>query len=223
MICPKCGYQVSLNEAACRNCGTTLKPKKKKSKWLGSLALGCFFTVVLGVVIVLTFLFLMNRELNQAAAVVELEQPKQVSYTPYNLSNDQIQAVQDYGYPDSFSILFYQQSDENNQVQEIRLETWIMVDDSLTLTFFNGNLTETETTEIQKNAYFPAGYRPESFIANMSLDEILSAAGVQEYLVVPLEDELLEDSEVYYAGQLMFGLKDNQLRYIETVLLEETP
>ena len=226
MVCPKCGYQVNPNETKCRNCGITILPEKKpksKSKWIGRFSLGCVFILFVVILGIAALLFFMNRELNEAAAIVELEQPKQTAFTPYTLSNEQIQAIQDYGYPDAFSILFYRQNDDNNQVQDIRLETWTMLDDDLELTFLNGTLTETEAMEDQLVPYYPAEYRPELFSANMSLDEVLTAAGIEEYLVVPLEDELLKDSEVYYAGQLMFGLKDDQLRYIETVILEETP
>lgn len=223
MVCSKCGYQVNPNEASCRNCGNPLKPPKKRYKWIGRFSLGCLFIIILIILLIGTMLFFMNRELNEAAAIVELEQPKQTSFIPHHLSTDQIQSIQDYGYPDSFSILFYRQSDAKNQVQDIRLETWLMLDDDLELTFLNGTLTETEIMEDQSASYYPSGYRPELFSANMTLNQVLTAIGVDKYLVIPLEDELLKDSEVYYAGQLMFGLKDNQLRYIETVILKETP
>ena len=222
MVCPKCGYQVNPTEANCRNCGTTIK-LNKKSKWIRRLSLGCVFVVFLVILLIGTILFFMNRELDEAAAIVELDSPKQTSFTPYALSPAQIQTIQAYGYPDSLSILFYKQSDANNQVQDIRLETWVMMDNDLELTFLNGTLTETEAIEDPHGPYHPAEYRPELFSANMNLDEVLTAAGIEKYLVVPLEDELLKDSEIYYAGQLMFGLKDNQLRYIETLILEEAP
>jgi predicted nucleic acid-binding Zn ribbon protein len=223
MVCSKCGYQVNPNEASCRNCGNPLKPHQKRKKWIGRFSLGCLFIIILLILLIVAMLFFMNRELKEAPAIVQLEQPKQTSFTPYNLSNDQIQSIHDYGYPDSFSILFYRQSDANHQVQDIRLETWLMMDDEIELTFLNGTLTESEVVNYHQAPYHPAEYRPELFSANMTLNQVLTAAGVEEYLVVPLEDELLKDSEVYYTGQLMFGLKDNQLRYIETVILEEAP
>jgi hypothetical protein len=63
-------------------------------------------------------------------------------------------------------------------------------------------------------------YRPEQFVAYMSLEELIAAAGLETYLVVPLEKELVEGGEVYYADELTFGLKNDELLYVEALALE---
>ena len=63
-------------------------------------------------------------------------------------------------------------------------------------------------------------YKPEQFTEYMTLDEVIASANLNEYLVVPLEEELVESGEVYYADQLTFGLKNNKLMYIETLVVE---
>jgi hypothetical protein len=54
----------------------------------------------------------------------------------------------------------------------------------------------------------------------MTLSEVLASAQIDRYLVMPLEDELLEGGEIYYADEIMFGLKDGRLRYVQVLALE---
>ena len=69
-------------------------------------------------------------------------------------------------------------------------------------------------------APLPTSYRPEQFQAYMSLDQVVAAAQLGSYLAIPLEDELVAEGEIFYAGGLAFGLKDDQLLYIETFIGE---
>ncbi len=66
---------------------------------------------------------------------------------------------------------------------------------------------------------YPLPYYPEQFSAFMSLDEVIAAAGIETYVEIPLEKEYLKDGVVYYAQSLTFGLKDNELLYIEALAL----
>jgi hypothetical protein len=53
----------------------------------------------------------------------------------------------------------------------------------------------------------------------MSLDEIIAAAGLTSYIEIPLEKDFLEGGAMYYSNSLTFGLKDDQLLYIEALAL----
>ena len=64
-------------------------------------------------------------------------------------------------------------------------------------------------------------YVPEQFSARMTLDDVLDAAGVEEFVEVPLEKEFLEGGDLYYAESLAFGLVDGELRYLEALALVE--
>ena len=55
----------------------------------------------------------------------------------------------------------------------------------------------------------------------MLLAEVITAAGLDQYAVIPLENEYLDGSEVYYGPQLSFGLKDDELRMVEVLGLTE--
>jgi hypothetical protein len=221
MICPNCGFQVGVSDKNCRNCNTPLNKKQKNNKLIHY---GAALLAGVGLIGVLFFGGLMvaiRQELNQTPARVNLESPVFGSYQPYFLSQAQIQEIESHGYPDSFSLLFYQQSDETGNLQSYRHESWTYAVSGLSLTFINGALIEQEQGEPIQNPYHPTAYRPEQFSSNMSLEEVLSSSGVMTYLTYPLEQELVPNSDLYYAQQLIFGLKDNQLRYLETVLLEE--
>jgi hypothetical protein len=54
----------------------------------------------------------------------------------------------------------------------------------------------------------------------MSLEEVIASAGLDAFMVVPLEKELVDGGEVFYADELTFGLKDDELLYIEALALE---
>ncbi len=65
----------------------------------------------------------------------------------------------------------------------------------------------------------PLPYYPEQFGAFMSLEDIIATAGIDTYVEIPLEKEFLKDGVVYYAQSLTFGLKDNELVYIEALAI----
>jgi hypothetical protein len=54
----------------------------------------------------------------------------------------------------------------------------------------------------------------------MDLQQVIAAAGLDSFLVVPLEKELVAGGEVYYADRLTFGLKDDELCYLEALALD---
>jgi len=140
----------------------------------------------------------------------------------YQLSAEQSALVGEIGYPDSFILLFYEEEDVDGSLQIVRLETWDYFSEGESYTFLNGELDSNdriEAGELGSLATLP--YVPEQFAANMSRDDVLAAAGVEEFIEVPLEKEYLEGGDLYYADSLAFGLIDGDLRYLEALALVE--
>lgn len=56
----------------------------------------------------------------------------------------------------------------------------------------------------------------------MNLEEVIAAAGIDTYIEIPLEKEFLEGEISYFANSLTFGLKNDELIYIEALALTPT-
>jgi hypothetical protein len=109
----------------------------------------------------------------------------------------------------------------DGSLMDVRFETWSYYTSGLEFTFINGDKVAEDPLEIELlGELVPIPYRPEQFVAYMSLDEMVASAGLQTYLVVPLEKELVDGGEVYYADELTFGLKNDELLYVEALALE---
>ena len=63
-------------------------------------------------------------------------------------------------------------------------------------------------------------YRPEQFTAFMNLDEVVAIAGLDKYLQIPVDGELMRDAQVYFGEQLTFGLQADELLFVESLALE---
>jgi hypothetical protein len=135
----------------------------------------------------------------------------------YGLTAEQQETLTALGPPQSFSILFYQDTMEDGSVYDVRMETWTYFDAQTEITFVDGSRVAQDPVVIEGATVQPVPYRPEQFTGEMTLAQVLAAANLDTYLIVPLEKELLPQGEVYYADQLTFGLKDGELRYVESL------
>ncbi len=168
------------------------------------------------------FLFAGWQGYQEAPKIIEGFQPGVHLQDPYTLSPAQTDLLISQGYPEAFTLLFYEEVAEDGSLQDIRLESWDYYSQGVGYTFINGELTgedELDTTEIGQLAPMP--YFPEQFGAYMSLDEVLAAAGLETYIEIPLEKEFLEDGDLFYGESLTFGLVAGELRYLEALALIE--
>lgn len=141
---------------------------------------------------------------------------------PYQLSGEQSALVREIGYPESFILLFYEEEALDGSLEIVRLETWTYYTEGESYTFVNGDLDRSDSVNPgELGSLAPLPYVPEQFSANMSRDDVLAAAGVEDFIEVPLEKEYLEDGDLYYADALAFGLVDGELRYLEALALVE--
>lgn len=136
---------------------------------------------------------------------------------PYQLSDQQQEILFTHGYPQGFTILFYEEEQTAGEIQTIRLEIWDYYTQGIGYTFINGEKTAEDVLEKYTGSLQPLPYYPEQFGAFMSLDEVLAAVGIESYVEVPLQKEYLEDGVSYFAEGLTFGLQADELRYIEAL------
>jgi len=195
-------------------------PPRRAFRWWIPVA-GIAAVLAVGVVAVGVFLY--AGWLDYAASPMLVEDVQRVGAAPggYIRPPAQQTALAEHGAPEAFSILFYERPSPEGGLEDVRLETWDYYHDDLRLTFVNGALDEQETLGLGKAPAFASlPYTPELFTAYMSLDEVLAAAGLSSYIVVPLEREVVSDGAVYYGKGLTFGLKDGELRYVEALAVE---
>ena len=50
-------------------------------------------------------------------------------------------------------------------------------------------------------------------------DEVIAAAGIDTYIEIPLDKNFLDGGASYFANGLTFGLKNNELLYIEALAI----
>jgi hypothetical protein len=154
----------------------------------------------------------------EAPKRVEVKDPSSSSYTGYSLSPDQESSLLSHGYPESFTILFYEEETSSQGMQTVRLETWDYYTQGIGLTFINGNLVSEDP--IQWDSQDPVvspPYTPDQFSAFMTLAEVIASAGLETYIEVPLNKELMDKGTLYYGESLSFGLQNDQLVYIEAL------
>lgn len=194
------------------------KPEKKsKGCWI-PLLIGCGGLVVLALIAGGVFLYAGWLGFQEAPKLVEGEHPPVSPPARYGYSPQQERSLGENGNPESFTILFYQEEAEDASPRDIRLETWRYYHLGKELTFINGVLQEEAALAIQDpGALSPLPYTPDQFTAYLTLEEVLSAAGLESYLEVPLDNEYLEEGQLYYGQALTFGLQKDELRYIEAL------
>ncbi len=173
--------------------------------------------------VVVTAVFMIGgwQAYQQEPKIVEGIEPEALELASYALSAGQNNVITRLGYPEAFAVLFYEEENGDGSFSEVRFETWSYYTSGLEYTFINGEQVAEDPLEIELlSELVPIPYRPEQFVAYLSLDEVIASAGLETYLVVPLEKELVKDGAVYYADELTFGLKNDELLYVEALALE---
>lgn len=185
------------------------------------LLLGCGGGLLLALAAGAVLLLGGLAEYRASPKIVEGIEPGSAAAEAYALSPVQQQVRAELGAPQAFTLLFYEEQLEDGSLGDVRLETWSYYTDGVEYTFINGEQVAREALELDLGGEIIAiPYRPEQFAAYMSLQEVIDNAGLTTYLVVPLEKELVPGGEVYYADELTFGLKEDELLYLEALALQ---
>ena len=158
----------------------------------------------------------------EAPKIIEVRDSKSPESDPYTLSSEQQSSLDSYGLPEAFTILFYEEQTPDLEIQTVRLETWDFYSLGIGLTFINGELVAEDPLEVgELGALSYQPYDPAMFSAFMSLEEVVAAAGIDSYLEIPLDREFIEKGTLYYADSLSFGVRGDELVYIEALALLE--
>lgn len=191
----------------------------KRRGWaIFGMGCGC----LLFILILVTGLYLYAGWLGykEAPMVVEVQEYNPQLDDPYTLSPAQEEKLFTYGYPEGFTILFYEEETLNQGVQTVRLETWEYYTQGIGLTFINGEITAEDPLEVTiTDSLDQLPYYPQQFDAFMSLDEVLATAGIDTYVEIPLDNEFIDGGVSYFAKSLTFGLKNDELLYIEALAI----
>lgn len=186
-------------------------PKRSGISWKPSLLI-IFFIFAAFIFIFLIYLGLTGYQAT----------PKYIhlnnSYIPpgsVQYSEEQQTVLSQFGRLNYFSIQFYDDWLDNGILQTIRVENWGFESHGQEITFLNGVLLESTGIDIPAQASLPLTYSPDQFHAYMSLQEISAVTGVTELIEMPMELELLPGGKIYFGPGITFGLKNNQLIYIE--------
>jgi hypothetical protein len=199
-------------------------PSKDTKGKRGWLVFGISCGVILFIILILLVIYLVIgwQSFQDAPGLVSNAGSDILVVEEYELDQDQMDAYIKYGYPEAFRILFYDEMLTDGSVEPVRLEVWTYYSQGVELTFINGKSSgEDLIDDPQLGDVISPPYYPEQFNAYISLDEVITAAGLDEYAVVPLEKEYLEGSEVYFGPQLSFGMKDGELRMVEVMGMTE--
>lgn len=185
--------------------------------WLGIAAV----SVVLLIVLILAGLLAVGfYQIENSPRVVEPAEKPDVKPKTYTLTLSQQEIRKRDGDPHTFVILFYTVEDTSGGKVEVRDETWTYFNLKKVYQFINGEFQGESPLPVEVTTSTRIPCKPEQFINGMSLDEIIAAVHMKRYMEIPLEDELVPGSRLYYADRLTFALQDGKLRYIETLPLE---
>ncbi len=180
--------------------------------WLGltagvALAVTAAMTTALAIVA--------RGALAHSARLVTGTAPEAPAHSPYSLGSDHAVTIRDHGVPQAFTLLFYEEAGA-----PVRAETWSYYDQGLEVDFVDGELQAERAIGFANGEVLPVPYRPDQFAGFMTLDEVLASAQIDSFLVVPLEKELVEGGEMYYADEIMFGMKGGRLRYVQVLAFQ---
>ncbi len=197
---------------------TSSSEKTKKKKVWVVIGAGCGCLVLVAILVLGIILYAGWQDYKQSPKVIEVLEFALQLEDPYTLSPEQETQLFSRGYPEAFTILFYEEETLDGGIELVRLETWEYYSQAVALTFINGKLIAEDPIAMDDlGTLAPLPYYPEQFEAFMSLDEVVAAAGIDSYVEIPLEKEFLKDGVIYYANALSFGFVNDELRYIEAL------
>lgn len=194
-----------------------MNPTTSRNRWRGCL---------LGSLLLVAAIFLAGAYLwmymdYTGPTLVQISREAQApTQPPYALSAEQQQVVNEIGYPESFTLLFYQDLDEQDRFYDVRFECWHYAAAARDIAFVNGEMISDEPADAAADALIAAPYRPEQFAASMRLKDILASARISEYARAAADPILVSSGEIYFASQLAFGMKAGRLSAVETMALE---
>ena len=199
--------------------GIPIGVAQPNKKLRGCLIAGLAGVLLLAVVVVAFGIHAVRTAEDEPVLVTGLEIDKVKIPGYYSLSTEQQTMLSENGYPDSFLLLFYEKILSSGQRTQVREETWYYPRSGYEITYRNGAKYTEAYQEPETEDIFQTVYRPEMFIREMAMEQVLAAAGQDTYMEDPVEKILLVNADLYFTEGLVFGVSDGELRYLETVPL----
>ena len=187
------------------------KPSRKNRRIVGGLVAVLSLFILGGI-----FILVMVKGVLVAPRSLSFQHSEPAPSDAYQLSPEQQALVDQIGYPDAFTILFYQDAQTDGSPQDVRLEVWTYYQTGQEVTLVNGQIIEQTAVESLPAASSPLPYRPEQFNADMDNQAVLRAAGLREYISAPLETDGLPGGKLFFGQQIAFGFQDDRLAYVES-------
>ncbi len=124
------------------------------------------------------------------------------------------------GNPDAFTAYYFDEVSADGSIVPVTMGSWTYYGEGVEFLFEDEDVVSREPVRVAGGADVePAPYDPDQFRAYMSLDEVVEAAGLEEYMGGPV-DEAVEGGELFLGDRLVWGIKDGELRYVEALALE---
>ena len=193
---------------------------KKKKAGRRVFLVGCGAVILLFLASVGILIYGGWQGYKESPKIVEIQESDYIPQPFHTLSEEQNEHIRMYSNPEAFTILFYQEETHDGHIETVRLENWDYYTQQKGFTFINGELIAEDTLDISEIGTLRSlPHLPIFFRAFMSLEEVVSATGIDSYIEVPVYNEFMKGGTVYYADSLSFGLKDGKLVYVEVFAL----
>lgn len=165
--------------------------------------------------------FLLGDSKQFEDGLVQDYHPAASSVSQYTLSVTQQACVDEYGYPDRFTIFFFDEMLPDGEMFSMRHESWYYDARGYEIVFRNGDkFTERNGAPIQIEGLGHTVYTPQEFTAETNLDALLTAQGETGFFVQNIDDGLITGELVFIQG-LAVGFEDGHLAYVETLPLSD--
>jgi len=145
------------------------------------------------------------------------------------LSPDQQEIVNTFGYPKRFTISYLQYAEEGDDML-IRQEVWYYPSHQQAISFVGGDILSvnkieeevSESGEIESGEITYSSLKPEDFEFEMDYDAVAAALGTETIEAVDMVPELYTKGELetYVSDHVIFTLEHGYLTYFETVGLD---
>jgi len=146
--------------------------------------------------------------------------PAASAVSQYTLSATQQAYVDKHGYPDRFSIFFFDEMLPDGEMYSMRHESWYYDARGYEIVFRNGDkFTERNDAPIQIEGMGRTVYSPQEFTAETNLDALLALRGETGFFVQNVDDNLITGELIFIQG-LATGFEEGRLSYVETLPLD---
>jgi hypothetical protein len=179
---------------------------------------GCVLAGIVFIFLAALFMLGLNKLADitpRSYSIAPAESPPEAAYT---LSNEQKGLLAELGYPEAFSLHFYQDDLAEPLQAGMRLEIWTYYQAGQEVTLLNGQVIE--RVDIATSTVIGAPYHPEQFSETMGADLALKAAGLHEYMRAPLDTYDIPNGAILFGRQVAFGFQGDHLLYVESFALE---